>query len=55
MTKHPYRLVRIDHKTVIEVKDDVTDDEAIARFHERQEYKDDPNNRRRTNEFRQKP
>jgi len=45
--KQGWRLVRIDHKTEIEVEPEISDDEAILRFHERQAYSQDSQNKRK--------
>ena len=44
--KRGYRLVRVDHKTLIEVESDISDEDAIARFNERLAYSRDPQHKR---------
>jgi len=44
--KTGWRLVRVDHKTQIEVGPDISDEDAIVRFQERQAYVRDPQHKR---------
>ena len=44
--KKGYRLVQVDHKTQIEVEPEISDEEAIERFYERQAYVRGPQHKR---------